>query len=71
MKKTGNGEKNMINKEKEISTDDIDKCDYMFLMMRRPKIKHGKCEGFRNKYTGDVSYVCAECLNFDETIGGD
>lgn len=69
----------MINIDKvllKFKTEDPEKCDYITLMTRGsysnlPHQKDGKCGGYRNKYYRDrISAICRNCVNFDETLGG-
>lgn len=68
----------MINGDKwqlKFNTVTPDKCDYIALMSatysKPPHQADGKCGGYRNKYYRDrISVVCRNCVNFDETLGG-
>lgn len=68
----------MINSDRhplKYKTNDPDKCDYITLMSstysKPPHQADGKCGGYRNNYKRDlISVVCRNCINFDETLGG-
>lgn len=49
-------------------TDNMKKCEYIEAMKKtyfEAPVQNEKCEGFKNRYTGDVSLVCAICKNFN------
>lgn len=66
-------EKNEIIKRKqqaylqEYNTSDMENCEFIEEMKRSylkpPTQLNGKCEGYRNPYTGNLSIICNNCNN--------
>ena len=53
----------------EYDTSDMKKCEYIEAMRKvyfEPPEQKEKCKGYRNKYTGQISLICAGCVWIDE-----
>ena len=46
---------------------DMENCEYIVLMQKayfkRPNQSNGRCDGFKNGYSGSYSKVCKNCVH--------